>query len=170
VQPGDLLYPIGICDQVLYVPSRMRVQQIIPVGDDRALLQEYFAQYGAWRFLVPTCTTKVVLGVAETGILLDRPLPGEILQRLTYRPRRGPRRSVTSAKTAASSTRSACRASTGWPSPPPPTWKPSRPDRQARRFPCPSHASTTTSPQARTRVSGVRAGRAAADIRGYCAR
>ena len=89
-QPGDLLYPI-VCEEVLYVLGRMRVQQIIPVGKDRALLQEYFAQYGASRFLVLTCTTEVVLGVGETGILLDRPLPGEILQRLTYMPRRGPR-------------------------------------------------------------------------------
>jgi hypothetical protein len=33
----------------------------------------------------------VVIGSESTGILLDRPLPGEILRRLTYRPRRGPR-------------------------------------------------------------------------------
>jgi hypothetical protein len=91
VQPGDLLYPIGVCNQVLYVLGRMRVQQIVPVGEDQALLQEYLARYGAWGFLAPTCTTEVVIGAGGTGILLDRPLPGEILQRLTYRPRRGPR-------------------------------------------------------------------------------
>jgi len=33
----------------------------------------------------------VVTGSESTGILLDRPLPGAILTRLTYRPRRGPR-------------------------------------------------------------------------------
>jgi len=49
VQPGDLLYPIGVCDEVLYVLGRMRVQQIIPVGEDRALLQETLAQHGPWR-------------------------------------------------------------------------------------------------------------------------
>jgi len=91
VQPGDLLYPIGVCDEVLCVLGRMRVQQIVPVGEDQALLQEYLARYGAWGFLAPTCTTEVVIGAGGTGILLDRPLPGEILQRLTYRPRRGPR-------------------------------------------------------------------------------
>jgi hypothetical protein len=42
-------------------------------------------------FLAPTCTTEVVIGAGGTGIMLDRPMPGEILQRLTYRPRRGPR-------------------------------------------------------------------------------
>ncbi len=91
VQPGDLLYPIGVCDQVLYVLGRMRVREIVPVGDDQALLEEYFARYGAWRFLAPTCTTEVVIGSEGTGIALDRPLPGEILRRLTYQPRRGPR-------------------------------------------------------------------------------
>jgi hypothetical protein len=49
VQPGDLLYPIGVCDEVLYVLGRTRVQQIIPVGEDRALLQETLAQHGPWR-------------------------------------------------------------------------------------------------------------------------
>jgi hypothetical protein len=53
VQPGDLLYPIGVCDQVLYVLGRMRVQEIVPVGGDRALLQRYHARYPAWRFLAP---------------------------------------------------------------------------------------------------------------------
>ena len=49
MQPGDLLHPIGVCDEVLYVPGRTRVQQIIPVGEDRALLQETLAQHGPWR-------------------------------------------------------------------------------------------------------------------------
>ena len=65
------------------------VMEITPVGNDQALLEEYFARYGAWRFLAPTCTTEVVIGSEGTGILLDRPLPGEILRQLTYRPRRG---------------------------------------------------------------------------------
>lgn len=90
VQPGDLLYPIGLCDQVLYVFGRMRVEQIIPVGGSgQPRLEEYLSH--TWRFLAPTCTTEVVIGVDGTGIRLDRPLPGEILKRLTYHPRRGPR-------------------------------------------------------------------------------
>jgi hypothetical protein len=91
VQPGDVLYPIGVCDQVLYVLGRMRVRQIVAAGEDQALLREYLDLYSAWRFLAPTCTTEVVLGCEGTGVLLDHPLPGEVLQRLTYRPRRGPR-------------------------------------------------------------------------------
>ncbi len=91
VQPGDLLYPIGVCDQVLYVLGRMSVSEIVQVGDDQAPLEEYYARYPAWRFLAPTCTTEVVIGTEGTGIMLDRPVPGEVLRRLTYRPRRGPR-------------------------------------------------------------------------------
>src|SRR5690242_15047718 len=91
VQPGDLLYPIGVCDQVLYVLGRMRVKEIVPADEDQALLERYYARYPAWRFLAPTCTTEIVIGSEGTSIMLDRPLPGEILRRLTYRPRRGPR-------------------------------------------------------------------------------
>jgi hypothetical protein len=46
VQPGHLLHPIGVRDEVLYAPGRTRVQQIIPVGEDRALLHETLAQHG----------------------------------------------------------------------------------------------------------------------------
>ena len=77
-----------------------------------------------------------------------RPAAGEILQHLTYQPRRGPGRSVTSAKTAASSTRPASRASTGWPNPPQQICKPSWPDRPASRFPSTRHASPRPYPHA----------------------
>ena len=89
VQPGDLLYPIGVRDQVLYLFGRMKVEEIIDVDND--LLREHLARHGAWRFLAPTCTTEVVIGSEGTSLLLDRPLPGEMLSRLTYLPRRGPR-------------------------------------------------------------------------------
>src|ERR1700689_4582058 len=91
VQPGDLLYPIGVRDQVLYVFGRMRVQDIALFdGDDQQPpLDHYLAHYAEWRFLAPTCASEVVIGSEGTGIRLDRPVPGEILKRLTYRPRRG---------------------------------------------------------------------------------
>ena len=44
VHRGDLLYPIGVCDQILYVLGRMRVQEIVVVGDDQDLLDEYLAR------------------------------------------------------------------------------------------------------------------------------
>jgi len=92
VQPGDLLYPIGVCDEVLYVFGRMRVEEIVPVGGDHGgLLEQYFARYQGWRFLAPFCTSEVVIGTEGSRIHFDCPLPGEVLKRLTYRPRRGPR-------------------------------------------------------------------------------
>ena len=70
----------------------MRVQEVLPRhGDPPLRLEEYLARYTGWRFLAPTCTTEVVIGCEGTRIYLDRPLPGEILKRLTYQPRRGPR-------------------------------------------------------------------------------
>ena len=42
VQPGDLLYPVGVCDQVLYVLGRMRVQQVVPADEDQDLHEEHF--------------------------------------------------------------------------------------------------------------------------------
>jgi hypothetical protein len=70
----------------------MRVREIVRVdGDKQGLLGEYFARYEAWQFLAPTCTTEVVTGSEGTGLHFDRPVPGEILKRLTYQPRRGAR-------------------------------------------------------------------------------
>jgi hypothetical protein len=74
------------------VLGRMRVREIVRVdGDKQGLLGEYFARYEAWQFLAPTCTTEVVTGSEGTGLHFDRPVPGEILKRLTYQPRRGAR-------------------------------------------------------------------------------
>ena len=93
VKPEDLLYPVGVHGQVLYVFGRMRVQEIIPVdgNEQPSPLDQYFGAHHVWQFLAPTCTTEVVIGAESTAIHLDRPVPGEILKRLTYRPRRGPR-------------------------------------------------------------------------------
>jgi hypothetical protein len=93
VRAGDVLYPIGVCDQALYVFGRMRVRQIDVLGPDNedATLARYFARFPIWRFLTPTCTDEVILGEEGTSIAPDRAVPGELLKRLTYRPRRGPR-------------------------------------------------------------------------------
>jgi hypothetical protein len=91
VQPGDQLYPIGVNRHVLYVFGRMRVREIDLIGDDQQRLDQYFARYVGWKFLAPTCTSEVVIGAEGTRIHFDRPVPGEVLKRLVYRPRRGPR-------------------------------------------------------------------------------
>ena len=61
MQPGDLLHPIGVCDEVLYVPGRTRVQQIIPVGEDRTLLQETLAQHNRSGPLTSSPITRSIL-------------------------------------------------------------------------------------------------------------
>jgi hypothetical protein len=71
--------------------GQMRVQEIIALNDDPPLLQDYLGRYPRWRFLAQICTSEVIIGTEGTSIHLDCPVPGEILQRLTYRPRRGPR-------------------------------------------------------------------------------
>jgi hypothetical protein len=90
VRAGDVLYPIGVCDRSLYVFGRLRVRQL-DVADNDAPIAQYFARFPTWRFLAPTCTDEVVLGEEGTSIVLDRAVPGDVLKRLTYRPRRGPR-------------------------------------------------------------------------------
>ena len=46
VQPDDLLFPIGVCGQLLYMLGRMRVSGC-PGGGDQVLLQEDLACYGS---------------------------------------------------------------------------------------------------------------------------
>jgi hypothetical protein len=84
VQPGDLLHPIGVCDEVLYVPGRTRVQQIIPVyREAERLLDEATARgdfnpraqftrilsrdFGQWRITV----NAVSPGATETETYRD---------------------------------------------------------------------------------------------------
>jgi hypothetical protein len=41
IRPGDLLYPIGVCGQVLCVLGRMRAREIILADDDHGLTTHY---------------------------------------------------------------------------------------------------------------------------------
>jgi hypothetical protein len=92
VQPGDLLYPIGVCRQVLYVFGRLRVKEIVAVGGaSQPRPEDYFRHGGDWRFLKGKCISEVVIGTEDSAIHLDRPLPGEVTKRLVFAPRRGPR-------------------------------------------------------------------------------
>jgi hypothetical protein len=124
VQPGDLLYPIGVCDQVLYVLGRISVSEIVQVGDDQG--------GDSWPLPAPPRSSSAPREPASclTARCRARFCGGSLTGRGGDHGRSG-----TSAATGACSTPSACRASTGWPSPPPLTWKPSSPDRRARRSP-----------------------------------
>ncbi|MFI1988990.1 hypothetical protein [Actinoplanes sp. NPDC020271] len=85
VKAGDVLYPIGVWQQVLHVFGRARVREITEAdGSERD-------RFRRWRFLAPTCTTEVVHVDDGTRILGDRAVPGATLKTITYLPRRGPR-------------------------------------------------------------------------------
>src|SRR5580700_6123017 len=74
VQPGDLLYPIGVCDEVLYVLGRMRVQQIIPVSEDRTAPGN-LSPARSLAVLAPDLHHRGRPGVEGTDIPLHGPLP-----------------------------------------------------------------------------------------------
>jgi hypothetical protein len=81
VQPGDLLYPVGACDQVLYVPGRMRVQQIVPAGEDPELLRSTLpgtVPGGSWGRPVPPRSSSAARAPASysTGRSLARSCSG----------------------------------------------------------------------------------------------
>ena len=90
VGPGDLLYPVGYRDQALWLFARARVTVVEPFPPSSA----YPDSFGPWRFLAGGCVAEVV----HCADSLRRPpgvaLPGEVLQRLTYQPRRGAPRPV----------------------------------------------------------------------------
>jgi len=105
VKPGDYVYPVRVYQGILYLIARMRVMEILP-------LQEYIERYpdvfkgcdhSPWpsvtfdnylklhpeiRYLAPTCTDEVVLGVEGTPIRLDRKFPSEFVEALRFRSQR----------------------------------------------------------------------------------
>ena len=87
VGPGDVLYPIGVHQQTLLAFGRMRVRTLVT-----ATPQAYLDRCPHWRFLAdPSCLNEVVLGEDGTVVLGSRTVPRDVLKRLTYLPRGGPR-------------------------------------------------------------------------------
>ncbi|MGK5441796.1 hypothetical protein ACSNN7_08230 [Micromonospora sp. URMC 105] len=92
VRAGDLVYPIGVHGQKLYVLGRMRVTEVLAFGgEDRAGLHRQLDRFPQWRFLTGSCMNEVVLGENGTRLRLDAAMPPEALQRLTYRSQRATR-------------------------------------------------------------------------------
>ncbi|MFI6261540.1 hypothetical protein [Micromonospora sp. NPDC051006] len=92
VRPGDLVYPVGVHDQRLYVLGRMRVTEIVEwsAGADDGF-ERHLDRFPHWRFLAGRCLTEVVLGEHGTRVRLDAAMPPEALRRLTYRSLRATR-------------------------------------------------------------------------------
>jgi len=93
VKVGDLLYPIAVSNRRVHVIARMRVREMLLLGqeDGPTLIDERFPQYKAWRFLAPTCTQEVLVGMDGTAPRADLTLTPEMLTRLTFRSQRGER-------------------------------------------------------------------------------
>jgi hypothetical protein len=93
VKVGDLLYPIAVANRRVHVIARLRVREMLLLGqeDGPALIDERFPQYKAWRFLAPTCTEEVVIGMDGTAPRADLTMTPEMLSRLTFRSQRGER-------------------------------------------------------------------------------
>jgi hypothetical protein len=93
VRVGDVVYPIAVSNRQVYVVARMRVREILLLGqeDGPSLIEHRFPEYRAWRFLAPTCTDEVVIGMEGTVPRSDLALNAELLSRLTFRSQRGER-------------------------------------------------------------------------------
>jgi hypothetical protein len=93
VKVGDLLYPVAVSNRRVHLIARMRVREILLLGqeDGPTLIDQRFPQYKSWKVLAPTCTEEVVVGVEGTTLRADVELPAEVLGRLTFRSQRGER-------------------------------------------------------------------------------
>ncbi|WP_327001984.1 hypothetical protein OHA72_43720 [Dactylosporangium sp. NBC_01737] len=85
VTAGDLVYPIGVFAQRLYVLGRMRVTAVRDVEDGET------DRFPHWRFLADGCVSETVLGEAGTLLRQDATVPAEAVRRLTYRSLRATR-------------------------------------------------------------------------------
>ncbi len=93
VRVGDLIYPVSVMNRQVYVIGRMRVREILLIGqeDGSTLIDLRFPQFKAWKVLAPTCTEEVVIGGEGTTVRDDLALPTDVLMRLSFRSQRGER-------------------------------------------------------------------------------
>ncbi len=95
VKEGDYIYPVRVLDGALYLLVRMRVKQLIVCtsgAEGGAALDHYLELYPRWRCLARTCTDEVIVGDEGLALRFDLAVPPELLERLTFRSRRGERR------------------------------------------------------------------------------
>jgi hypothetical protein len=93
VKVGDSIYPVAVANRRVHLVARVRVREMILLGqeDGPTLIDQRFPQYRPWRFLAPTCTEEVIIGMAGSAPRADLEVPAEVLQRLTFRSQRGER-------------------------------------------------------------------------------
>lgn len=92
VRPGDRVYPIRVFRKRMWLLGAMEVGRVLEydtVGDH--LATEDYLRLIHWRTLKAGCVDEVLVGPPGAPLTFDRPVPGELLARLTYRSRRGER-------------------------------------------------------------------------------
>lgn len=93
VKVGDTLYPVAVANRRVYLVARMGVREMILLGqeDGPTLIEDRFPQYRPWKFLAPTCTDEVIIGMHGSAPRADLEVPADMLVRLTFRSQRGER-------------------------------------------------------------------------------
>ncbi|MEU4094501.1 hypothetical protein [Streptomyces sp. NPDC026673] len=88
VRPGDRVFPVRVHQTRLYVLGRLEVARIIPYEESA----EELAKLPDWSPLEGGCVSEVVLGRPGSALDFGTTVPGELLERLTFRSRRAERR------------------------------------------------------------------------------
>ena len=93
VRVGDVVYPVAVSNRRVHLVARMQVREMVLLGqeDGPTLIEARFPEYRAWKFLAPTCTEEVVIGMNGTAPRVDLEVPPEVLDRLMFRSQRGER-------------------------------------------------------------------------------
>jgi hypothetical protein len=94
VRVGDVIYPIAVSNRRVHVVGRVQVREMVLLGqeDGPTLIEQRFPEYREWKFLAPTCTEEVVIGMNGTAPRLDLEIPRDVLDRLRFRSLRGERK------------------------------------------------------------------------------
>ncbi|MGW4020896.1 hypothetical protein [Streptomyces sp. NPDC005009] len=92
VRPGDVIHPVRAFRKRLWALGAMEVGRVLDydtVGE--ALAMEDYLRLIHWKPLKAGCVSEVVIGPPGSPLAFDRPVPPDLLARLTYRSRRGER-------------------------------------------------------------------------------
>lgn len=93
VVPGDQVFAVRARKAQLYTVCAMEVRQIVDYDQAGVeLTDEDYPGLTHWRVLKSGCISEVVLGSPGTPIRFDAPLPGDLLEQLTFTSRRGERK------------------------------------------------------------------------------
>ncbi|MFF7972657.1 hypothetical protein [Streptomyces sp. NPDC007905] len=93
VQPGDRVLPVRVFRKRLWVLGSLHVTGVLEYDGtvEERLGAEERARLAHWALLEVSCASELVVGRPGAPLAFDRPVPADLLGRLTYRSRRGER-------------------------------------------------------------------------------